>query len=190
LRLQLLAGFIILFIAMVATVSFNSSSLVNFGTPGLVGLALSYAAPVVSLLNGFLTTFTETEKEMISVERIAEYVGIAQEELKGSESPPRNWPTEGKIEFVHVTLRYKPELPPALNDVSFLIAPAMQVGIIGRTGAGKSSILNALFRLVPICNGRILVDGIDVAKVAIRELRAHFAVVPQSPFLFDGSLRY
>ncbi|PUZ61890.1 hypothetical protein GQ55_4G314200 [Panicum hallii var. hallii] len=189
LRLQLLAGFIILFIAMVATVSFNSSSLVNFGTPGLVGLALSYAAPVVSLLNGFLTTFTETEKEMISVERIAEYVGIAQEELKGSESPPRNWPTEGKIEFVHVTLRYKPELPPALNDVSFLIAPAMQVGIIGRTGAGKSSILNALFRLVPICNGRILVDGIDVAKVAIRELRAHFAVVPQSPFLFDGSLR-
>jgi ATP-binding cassette subfamily C (CFTR/MRP) protein 10 len=155
-----------------------------------VGLALSYAAPVVSLLNGFLTTFTETEKEMISVERIAEYVGIAQEELKGSESPPRNWPTEGKIEFVHVTLRYKPELPPALNDVSFLIAPAMQVGIIGRTGAGKSSILNALFRLVPICNGRILVDGIDVAKVAIRELRAHFAVVPQSPFLFDGSLRY
>ncbi|PAN25430.1 hypothetical protein PAHAL_4G300900 [Panicum hallii] len=189
LRLQLLAGFIILFIAMVATVSFNSSSLVNFGTPGLVGLALSYAAPVVSLLNGFLTTFTETEKEMISVERIAEYVGIAQEELKGSESPPRNWPTEGKIEFVHVTLRYKPELPPALNDVSFLIAPAMQVGIIGRTGAGKSSVLNALFRLVPICNGRILVDGIDVAKVAIRELRAHFAVVPQSPFLFDGSLR-
>ncbi|RLN12234.1 ABC transporter C family member 13 isoform X2 [Panicum miliaceum] len=189
LRLQLLAGFIILFIAMVATVSFNSSSLVNFGTPGLVGLALSYAAPVVSLLNGFLTTFTETEKEMVSVERIAEYVGIAQEELKGSESPPRNWPTAGKIEFVHVTLRYKPELPPALNDVSFLIAPGMQVGIIGRTGAGKSSVLNALFRLVPICNGRILVDGIDVAKVAIRELRAHFAVVPQSPFLFDGSLR-
>ncbi|RLM54944.1 ABC transporter C family member 13 isoform X1 [Panicum miliaceum] len=189
LRLQLLAGFIILFIAMVATVSFNSSSLVNFGTPGLVGLALSYAAPVVSLLNGFLTTFTETEKEMISVERIAEYVGIAQEELEGSESPPRNWPTEGKIEFVHVTLRYKPELPPALNDVSFLIAPGMQVGIIGRTGAGKSSVLNALFRLVPICNGRILVDDIDVAKVAIRELRAHFAVVPQSPFLFDGSLR-
>ncbi|CAL5046453.1 unnamed protein product [Urochloa decumbens] len=189
LRLQLLAGFIILFIAMMATVTFHSSSLVNLGTPGLVGLALSYAAPVVSLLNGFLTTFTETEKEMISVERVAEYVGIPQEELQGSESPPRNWPTEGRIEFVHVTLRYKPELPPALDDVSFLIESGMQVGIIGRTGAGKSSVLNALFRLVPTCNGRILVDGIDVAKVAVRELRAHFAVVPQSPFLFDGSLR-
>ncbi|KAF8698000.1 hypothetical protein HU200_035504 [Digitaria exilis] len=189
LRLQLLAGFIILFIAMMATVTFHSSSLVNLGTPGLVGLALSYAAPVVSLLNGFLTTFTETEKEMISVERVAEYVGIPKEELKESESAPRNWPTEGKIEFVNVTLRYKPELPPALNDVSFLVESGMQVGIIGRTGAGKSSVLNALFRLVPICNGRILVDGIDVAKVAVRELRAHFAVVPQSPFLFDGSLR-
>ncbi|CAN6208441.1 unnamed protein product [Urochloa humidicola] len=189
LRLQLLAGFIILFIAMMATVTFHSSSLVNLGTPGLVGLALSYAAPVVSLLNGFLTTFTETEKEMISVERVAEYVGIPQEELQGSETPPRSWPTEGRIEFVHVTLRYKPELPPALDDVSFHIASGMQVGIIGRTGAGKSSVLNALFRLVPICNGRILVDGIDVAKVAVQELRAHFAVVPQSPFLFDGSLR-
>ncbi|WVZ82232.1 hypothetical protein U9M48_029518 [Paspalum notatum var. saurae] len=185
---QLLAGFIILFIAMMATISFHSSSLVNFGTPGLVGLALSYAAPVVSLLNGFLTTFTETEKEMISVERVVEYVGIPQE-LQGSESPPRRWPTEGKIEFEHVTLKYKPELPPALNDVSFLIASGMQVGIIGRTGAGKSSILNALFRLVPICNGRILVDGIDIARIAVRELRGHFAVVPQSPFLFDGSLR-
>ncbi|KAL6861150.1 hypothetical protein ACP4OV_016850 [Aristida adscensionis] len=189
LRLQLLAGFIILFIAMMATISFPSNRLVKSVTPGLVGLALSYAAPVVSLLNGFLTTFTETEKEMISVERVVEYVGIPQEELQGSESPHRSWPTEGQIEFEHITLRYKPELAPALNDVSFLIAAGMQVGIIGRTGAGKSSILNALFRLAPVCNGHILVDGIDVAKVAVRELRAHFAVVPQSPFLFDGSLR-
>uniref|UniRef100_I1Q038 ABC transporter C family member 13 n=3 Tax=Oryza TaxID=4527 RepID=I1Q038_ORYGL len=190
LRLQLLAGFIILFIAIMAIVGFNSNSVINFGTPGLVGLALSYAAPVVSLLNGFLTTFTETEKEMISVERVVEYVGIPQEELHGSESPHSGcWPTEGNIEFEHVTLRYKEDLPPALNDVSFFISSGMQVGIIGRTGAGKSSILNALLRLAPICNGRILVDDFDVAKLAVRDLRGHFAVVPQSPFLFDGSLR-
>uniref|UniRef100_A0A0E0A5Y9 ABC transporter C family member 13 n=1 Tax=Oryza glumipatula TaxID=40148 RepID=A0A0E0A5Y9_9ORYZ len=190
LRLQLLAGFIILFIAIMAIVGFNSKSVINFGTPGLVGLALSYAAPVVSLLNGFLTTFTETEKEMISVERVVEYVGIPQEELHGLESPHSGcWPTEGNIEFEHVTLRYKEDLPPALNDVSFFISSGMQVGIIGRTGAGKSSILNALLRLAPICNGRILVDDFDVAKLAVRDLRGHFAVVPQSPFLFDGSLR-
>ena len=65
-----------------------------------------------------------------------------------------------------------------------------QVGIIGRTGAGKSSILNALFRLSPICTGCIIVDGINIAEVPVRDLRAHFAVVPQSPFLFEGSLRY
>uniref|UniRef100_A0A0E0PUD5 MRP-like ABC transporter n=2 Tax=Oryza rufipogon TaxID=4529 RepID=A0A0E0PUD5_ORYRU len=189
LRLQLLAGFIILFIAIMAIVGFNSKSVINFGTPGLVGLALSYAAPVVPLLNGFLTTFTETEKEMISVERVVEYVGIPQEELHGSESPHSGWPTEGNIEFERVTLRYKEDLPPALNDVSFFISSGMQVGIIGRTGAGKSSILNALLRLAPICNGRILVDDFDVAKLAVRDLRGHFAVVPQSPFLFDGSLR-
>ncbi|OAY65185.1 ABC transporter C family member 13 [Ananas comosus] len=135
LRLQLLAAFIILFIAVMAVVGCHRDFPINFGTPGLVGLALSYAAPVVSLLSSFLSSFTETEKEMVSVERVGE------------------------------------------------------VGIVGRTGAGKSSVLNALFRLNPICNGRILVDGVDVADVAVRVLRGHFAVVPQSPFLFEGSLR-
>lgn len=80
--------------------------------------------------------------------------------------------------------------PFMISEPTMKFAMDYQVGIIGRTGAGKSSVLNALFRLVPICNGHILVDGIDVAKVAVRELRAHFAVVPQSPFLFDGSLRF
>lgn len=65
-----------------------------------------------------------------------------------------------------------------------------QVGMVGRTGAGKSSVLNALFRLTPICTGRILVDGINIANAPIRDLRGHFSVVPQTPFLFEGSLRY
>ncbi|GJN29448.1 hypothetical protein PR202_gb17674 [Eleusine coracana subsp. coracana] len=118
-KVQLLAGFIILFIAMMAIVGFQSNSLANFGTPGLVGLALSYAAPVVSLLNGFLTTFTETEKEMISVERVVEYVDIPQEELQGSEPPPKSWPTEGTIVFEHVTLRWKKEIPQVLMEDRF-----------------------------------------------------------------------
>lgn len=218
-----------------------------------VGLGLSYAAPIVSSLSRFLTSFTETEKEMVSVERVLQvrdknffwshffdfvihrqvdclpqYMDIPQEESRGSLLVRPDWPFRGHIEFEHVTLRYKPMLPAALNDVSFNISAGMQVstmrglqfldllyisyycsammlgdlflglivyytvqvGIVGRTGAGKSSIINALFRLTPICNGRILVDGLDVADVAVRDLRGRFAVVPQSPFLSEGSLRY
>lgn len=161
----------------------------KLGTPGLVGLALSYAAPVVSLLSSFLTSFTETEKEMVSVERVLQYLDIPQEKQCGSISPHPDWPTHGQIEFEHVTLRYKPSLPAALNTVSFKIDAGMQVGVVGRTGAGKSSIINAIFRLTPICNGSILIDNLNVAEVPVRELRRSCAVVPQSPFLFEGSLR-
>ncbi|KAJ3683780.1 hypothetical protein LUZ60_014007 [Juncus effusus] len=191
LRLQLLAAFVILFISVTAVISSNKNLPFSFGTPGLVGLALSYAAPVVSLLSSFLTSFTETEKEMISVERISEYMDIPKEEIEGSEAEYLhvNWPKEGIIEFQNVTLKYKPNLPPALKNVSFKIMGGKKVGIVGRTGAGKSSVLNALFRLSPICNGRIFIDNIDISKIAVRNLRNHFSVVPQSPFLFEGSLR-
>ncbi|XP_070660846.1 ABC transporter C family member 13 isoform X3 [Malus domestica] len=189
LRLQLLAAFIISFIAIMAVIGSRGSLPINFSTPGLVGLALSYAAPVVSLLGSFLTSFTETEKEMVSVERALEYMDVPQEEMDGFQSLHPSWPYQGQVEFHNVTLRYKPSLPAALRDVSFTIEGGMEVGIIGRTGAGKSSVLNALFRLTPICTGCILVDAINIANAPIRDLRAHFSVVPQTPFLFEGSLR-
>ncbi|KAL0903582.1 hypothetical protein M5K25_027971 [Dendrobium thyrsiflorum] len=189
LRLQLLAAFIISFIALMAVIGNFGDFPFKLGTPGLVGLALSYASPIVSLLSSFLTSFTETEKEMVSVERVLQYIDIPQEEQCGSVSPHLDWPSHGQIEFEHVTLRYKPSLPAALNNLSFKINAGLQVGVVGRTGAGKSSMINALFRLTPICNGRILVDNLNVAEVSVRELRQSFAVVPQSPFLFEGSLR-
>ncbi|KAL6996727.1 ABC transporter C member 13 [Sarracenia purpurea var. burkii] len=189
LRLQLLAAFIISFVAVVAVIGSQGNFPVNMGTPGLVGLALSYAAPIVSLLGSFLTSFTETEKEMVSIERVLQYMDIPQEEQHGCLQLESDWPNQGEIQFQHVTLRYSPSLPAALKDVSFIISGGMQAGIVGRTGAGKSSILNTIFRLNPICQGRILVDGIDIADVSVRDLRSHFSVVPQSPFLFEGSLR-
>lgn len=162
---------------------------INFGTPGLVGLALSYAAPIVSLLGSFLTSFTETEKEMVSIERALQYMDIPQEEQAGCQYLNPDWPNQGVIEFQHVTLKYMPSLPAALCNISFKIEGGTQVGIIGRTGAGKSSVLTALFRLTPICAGSITVDGMDIQNIPVRELRTHLAIVPQSPFLFEGSLR-
>ncbi|XP_031389468.1 ABC transporter C family member 13 isoform X2 [Punica granatum] len=189
LRLQLLAAFIISFVAITSVIGSRGNLPVSFGTPGLVGLALSYAAPIVSLLGSFLTSFTETEKEMVAVERALQYVDIPEEELGGCQLANLDWPSQGLIEFQNVTLRYGPTLPPALRNLTFTIPGGMQVGVVGRTGAGKSSILNALFRLNPICSGCILVDGLNINNVPVRDLRSSFAVVPQSPFLFEGSLR-
>ncbi|KAI3455227.1 hypothetical protein Pfo_011890 [Paulownia fortunei] len=189
LRLQLLAAFIVSFVAVMAIVGTHGHIPINLGTPGLVGLALSYASPIVSLLGSFLTSFTETEKEMVSVERVLQYMDIPQEKLTGENPLDPNWPSEGEIQFQNVTLRYMPSLPPALLDVCFHVPGGSRVGIVGRTGAGKSSILNVLFRLSPVCSGCVLVDGINIAGVPVRDLRSNIAIVPQSPFLFEGSLR-
>ncbi|MBA0691011.1 hypothetical protein Goari_008659 [Gossypium aridum] len=189
LRLQLLAASIISFIAVMAIIGSHGSLPISFGTPGLVGLALSYAAPIVSLLGSFLTSFTETEKEMVSMERALQYIDVPQEELRGFQYLNSSWPFQGVVEFQNVTMKYIPSLPAALNDITFTIAGGTQVGIVGRTGAGKSSVLNALFRLTPICGGRILVDGLNIVDIPVRDLRARLAVVPQSPFLFEASLR-
>ncbi|CAI0420807.1 unnamed protein product [Linum tenue] len=189
LRLQLIGAFIVTFVAVMAVAGSRSYLPVDFGTPGLVGLALSYASPIVSLLGNFLTSFAETEKELVSVERALEYMDIPQEVVEESKAQDPHWPIRGMIEYKNVTMRYMPTLPPALRDVTFTIAGGTQVGIIGRTGAGKSSILNALFRLSPVSSGYILVDGLNIVDVPVRDLRSRLAVVPQSPFLFQGSLR-
>lgn len=189
LRLQLLAAFIVSFVAVMAIVGSDGHIPISLGTPGLVGLALSYASPIVSLLGSFLTSFTETEKEMVSIERVLQYMDITPEKLTGESLLDPNWPSKGAIQFQNVTLRYMPSLPPALSDVSFIIPGGSQVGIVGRTGAGKSSILNVLFRLNPVCSGCVLVDDVDIATLPVRDLRSRIAIVPQSPFLFEGSLR-
>ncbi|KAH6556548.1 hypothetical protein KP509_1Z171400 [Ceratopteris richardii] len=155
-----------------------------------VGLALSYATPIISLLSDLLSTFTETEKEMVSVERINEYMDAESEENKAvSRQADLQWPSTGLIEFFNVSLSYGPALPPALKNLSIKLPGGWQVGIAGRTGAGKSSILNVLFRLTEPTAGCIKIDGVDISKVSLYELRSKLAVVPQTPFLFEGTVR-
>ena len=101
---------------------------------------------------------------------------------------PENWPEQGRIEFKNVSMSYN-NGKEALTKVSFVMEPGKKMGCLGRTGAGKTSLLNALFRLEHINEGQILLDGIDIAVVPLTRLRKSFGIIPQTPFIFDGTLR-
>ncbi|XP_063975408.1 ATP-binding cassette sub-family C member 10 isoform X2 [Diachasmimorpha longicaudata] len=157
--------------------------------PGLIGLAITYALGVTGLLSGVVNVFTETEREMISVERIKQYFeDVPTEDLTG-DNPPYAWPSQSVVEFRNVVLRYRDYLLPSLNRVSFRTRPAEKIGVVGRTGAGKSSIFNSLFRLVEIDSGEILIDNVNVKSLQLNALRARLCIIPQNPFLFSGTVR-
>ncbi|XP_015795703.1 multidrug resistance-associated protein 7 [Tetranychus urticae] len=156
---------------------------------GLVGLALAYSLTITGLLNGFVQTFSQVEVDMISVERIQQFVrSIGKEDDDGHR--PEHWPNKGEIIFEQVSLRYKPESPLALNQITITIEPRQHIGIIGRTGSGKSTLLQTLFRLKDLENGRIIIDGVDISTVNVRHLRSSLFIVPQDSYLFSGSIRH
>jgi ATP-binding cassette subfamily C (CFTR/MRP) protein 10 len=186
----MLASVLIGFISIMAVTNhIHAQAHVETATAGLVGLGLAYATPIIGSLSAIMTTFTETEQEMVSVERMQQYMNVTGEIDEGQQEVSPVWPARGAVEFTHVSLLYYPWLPPALNDVTFSIRPCEHIGIAGRTGAGKSSILNSLFRLTPISAGSIVIDGVTTSHVALQRLRSRLTIVPQSPFLFGGSIR-
>ncbi|VVD04602.1 unnamed protein product [Leptidea sinapis] len=152
--------------------------------PGLVGLAISYALSMTSMLSNVLNAFTETEREMIAVERVGEYIEQVKSEKVEGESPPYGWPTHGVISFEDVYLNYSESSTrsPALRGVSFSSHPGERVAVVGRTGAGKSSLLRAILRLTPARSGRVLIDDVDVSTSRI-------SIIPQEPFIFTGNIR-
>ncbi|XP_021924384.1 multidrug resistance-associated protein 7 isoform X3 [Zootermopsis nevadensis] len=161
----------------------------NVADPGLIGLAISYALAVTGLLSAVVNAFTETEKEMIAVERVCQY--IDQIELENSReiiAPPYAWPSQGVVTFTDVVLRYREHLAPSLKGVSFTTRPAEKIGVVGRTGAGKSSLFMALFRLTELSAGEILIDTVNIAHIGLTSLRSRFAIIPQEPFLFCGTV--
>lgn len=153
-----------------------------------MGLLLSYALNITSLLTAVLRLASLAENSLNAVERVGTYIELPSEGALVIEDnrPPPGWPSEGSIRFEDVVLRYRPELPPVLHGLSFTIYPSDKVGIVGRTGAGKSSMLNALFRIVELERGRILIDGLDIAKFGLTDLRKVLGIIPQSPVLFSG----
>ncbi|NXI95943.1 MRP7 protein, partial [Psophia crepitans] len=185
-RLQMIGVAVVTAIAGIAIIQHQK----QLGNPGLVGLALSYALSVTSLLSGLISSFTLTETMMVSVERTEEYTtGIPTEPQDKLVQVAADWPSQGLVEFQQVVLAYRAGLPNALDGVNFTVYPGEKVGIVGRTGSGKSTLFLALFRMLELKSGRILLDGIDSQLVGLEELRCRLAVIPQDPFLFSGSIR-
>lgn len=134
----------------------------------------------------------ETENLFTSVERIVEMATqtpIEKPFENLEKKPPTNWPLEGRIVFDQVTLKYRPDLDPALLNLSFKTDAHERIGIVGRTGSGKSSLFASLFRLVELTEGAIFIDGKDIAEMGLHDLRSRMAIVPQDPVLFNGTIR-
>jgi len=131
------------------------------------------------------------EQNIVSVERILTYIGLEPEaayevsEMK----PSADWPSKGEIEFRHYSMRYRPDLGRCLNDLNFVIHGGERVGICGRTGAGKSSATLALLRILEADEGSIFVDGVDISKIGLHDLRSAISIIPQEPQLFEGTIR-
>ncbi|EQC24967.1 hypothetical protein SDRG_17143 [Saprolegnia diclina VS20] len=157
-------------------------------SPTLAGLTLVYSLALISNVQWAIRLFDLTESAMTAVERLLHFKTIPTEELHGAVPPP-NWPTQGRLRFENLHLRYRPELPLVLHGVSLDIAAGEKIGICGRTGAGKSSLMVALFRLAEFDAGTIYMDGVDIARMDLASLRRALAIIPQDPVLFSGSIR-
>ena len=159
---------------------------------GNVGLALSQAWIIIGTLQHGVKQSSEMVAQMTSVERIQQYTKLPMEgEWHSDNPPPQNWPAEGRVSLRNVNLSYDKNEPPVLKNLNVTIEPGWKVGVVGRTGAGKSSLISALFRLFAEgMDGEIKIDGIDTSTLGLHELRSQIAIIPQQPFLFSESLRY
>ncbi|PMD43673.1 hypothetical protein L207DRAFT_422294 [Hyaloscypha variabilis F] len=158
---------------------------------GSAGLSLSYAISFTENVLWLVRLYAMNEQNMNSVERIKEYLDVEQEAEPVIEKtrPAANWPSQGSVEFINYTTRYRPDLEPVLRNVSFAIKPLEKVGIVGRTGAGKSSLALALFRGLEAEEGKILIDDVDIGLIGLQDLRESITIVPQDPTLFTGTIR-
>ncbi|KAK7030741.1 P-loop containing nucleoside triphosphate hydrolase protein [Favolaschia claudopus] len=186
-RLEIVGAVIIFIVAILAM-----AALITTGVDaGLVGLVLSYAMNATSSLNWVVRSASDVEQNIVSVERILHQIDVPPEapQYLPEAKPADNWPSQGKIDFINYSTRYRPELDLVLRNISLGINPKEKLGVCGRTGAGKSSLLLALFRIIEGVEGSIVIDGVDIKNIGLHDLRSSISIVPQSPDLFEGTLR-
>ncbi|KAL2916409.1 hypothetical protein HK105_204165 [Polyrhizophydium stewartii] len=186
-RFEFFGSLLVFFSAMFGVLSRDSSSF----SPAFFGLAISYLLQITANLSWCIRQFTDMEIAMNAVERVNYYAHKL--ELEAAEitdvRPPAGWPAKGEIEFKDVSMRYAPDLPLVLKSVSFSIRNKEKIGVVGRTGSGKSSLMQVLFRMVEPASGAIVVDGITTSELGLKDLRSGLGIIPQDPVLFSGTFR-
>uniref|UniRef100_A0A5F5Q455 ATP binding cassette subfamily C member 8 n=1 Tax=Equus caballus TaxID=9796 RepID=A0A5F5Q455_HORSE len=180
-------------VVLIAAVTSISNSLHRELSAGLVGLGLTYALMVSNYLNWMVRNLADMEIQLGAVKRIHGLLKTEAESYEGLLEPsliPKNWPDQGKIQIQNLSVRYDSSLKPVLKHVNALISPGQKIGICGRTGSGKSSFSLAFFRMVDMFEGRIIIDGIDIAKLPLHTLRSRLSIILQDPVLFSGTIRF
>uniref|UniRef100_A0A803L721 ABC-type xenobiotic transporter n=1 Tax=Chenopodium quinoa TaxID=63459 RepID=A0A803L721_CHEQI len=159
--------------------------------PGLVGLSLSYALTLKATYVFMMQWYCNTSNYIISVERIKQFMHIEPEPQTNIEDnrAPLSWPSEGRIELQDLKIKYQQSAPLVLKGITCTFKEGTRVGIVGRTGSGKTTLISALFRLVEPHNGRICIGGINICAIGLKDLRTKLSVIPQEPTLFRGSIR-
>ncbi|RPD56133.1 multidrug resistance-associated ABC transporter [Lentinus tigrinus ALCF2SS1-7] len=183
-RLDILGNLLILGIGLFAA-GFRRSV-----DPSKIGVVMSYTLSITQMFSTLVTMYAHNEQNFNAVERILHYTELPSEGAATTPNdPPPSWPESGAVEFKDVEMVYRQGLPLVLKGVSFAVKPGEKVGIVGRTGAGKSSLLQALFRIINIQKGVIEIDGRNIADIGLDTLRGRLALVPQDSLLFQGTLR-
>ena len=168
---------------LVVTSRFNVS-------PSISGLVLSYILSITQMIQFTVRQLAEVENAMNATERLHFYGSQLEEEAPlRLEDVRQTWPEHGEVVFNNVQMRYRQNLPLVLQGFDMHVRGGERIGVVGRTGAGKSSIMTTLFRLVELSGGSITIDGVDISKVGLHDLRSRLAIIPQDPTLFRGTVR-
>ncbi|KAL3666867.1 hypothetical protein V7S43_007816 [Phytophthora oleae] len=192
LRLEFVGTCIAAAAAFAAVLAHGTNAAEGTAFAGIVGVSLTYAFTITQPLNWTVRMVSQLQTQMVSIERIQTYTEMPTEaalESTAAQKPALEWPTAGAISFNRVDLRYRPGLPRVLRGLTFSVNAKEKIGIVGRTGAGKSSLIVGLMRLVELDAGSITIDGVDISKIGLHDLRSNIAIIPQDPVLFSGTVR-
>ncbi|PVU91420.1 hypothetical protein BB559_001398 [Furculomyces boomerangus] len=198
-RLEVMSAIMIFFIVLICVstmVYYKDSSKID---AGVVGMTITYAFSITHAVNWCIRMYCKVETDIVSLERIGEYSNLKPEapihlsneiSKRIQEGDKKNWPEHGKIDFINYSTKYREGLEPVLKNITLSIKPGEKIGVVGRTGAGKSSFTLGLFRIIEPTEGKIVIDGVDITEIGLSDLRSRISIIPQDPVLFSGTVRY